>query len=63
MTVKEFIVKYKVHQAMLAGVLGIDAGSFSDKMNGKRYGKFSPEQEKKLAKFIKKMGQHAQLLL
>ena len=51
-----FIVKYKIHQGMLAELLGICQGTFSDKIRGLRKAKFTENQQVKLSKFLKDMG-------
>jgi predicted XRE-type DNA-binding protein len=51
-----FIVKYKIHQGMLAELLGIAQGTFSDKIRGLRKAKFTKEQQEKLSRFIKDLG-------
>ena len=51
-----FIIKYKIHQGMLAELLGICQGTFSDKIRGLRRAKFTKEQQEKLSKFIKDLG-------
>jgi DNA-binding ferritin-like protein (Dps family) len=45
---------------MLADVIGVKLPAFTQKMKGDRSSKFSPEQEDKLKKFIRKMAKEAQ---
>lgn len=52
----KFIVDYRIHQGMLAQVIGLNQGSFSDKMRGLRRAKFTKEQQVLITKYLKKMG-------
>lgn len=56
----KYIQKYKLNQTMLADVIGVKLPAFTQKMKGDRSSKFSPEQEDKLKKFIRKMAKEAQ---
>lgn len=49
------IKKYKFHQGLLSELIGINQGSFSDKIRGLRGAKFTESQKIKIINFLKEL--------
>jgi len=49
---EDFIIKHKLNQVVMAELLGIGQGTFSEKLNKTRYNKFNDEQKGKLKEYL-----------
>lgn len=52
-TVEQIIKDYKLNQAVLATHLGIHQTTFTEKLNLRRYSKFTPDQREQLKSYLK----------
>ena len=54
--VKQFIVKHKVNQKLISQYIGIKPNTFSAKMKGHGYHKFTQKQQVEIVAFLKELG-------
>lgn len=52
----KFINNFKINCAMLAELIGVSRGNFTEKLRGVRGGRFTDEQKDKITTYLKKMG-------